>query len=741
MASPPSQPVTIKSPRSDVGAYFDDALSPTGRLSTTPDLRVIRAQYAGGTPPPQIPLRPGTTPTQGASSLNSGSIAPRVDLSRRSSYGSGVGGGSPGMRYGTPPTGTGEISNLALDGLTDEDKAKILRRHLVTPEDRRRVSIAASETDKPAVPGSSAQSRRSSGVPAQHVSFPAERENSDSFPIPYEAQGADVTHEVYKWHADQRKLGARQRAVSYAGIPAETDPAFEHIHEPGGFRRNYLMLRANEQGVEQPTVLNNFIDFLFIFGHFAGEDLEEDEDEDEDAMGEDTEGQAETDRLLTQGADDDQPSERTPLVRRSTLRRSRSRRRSVGHQGDASVTQAVLMLLKSFVGTGILFLGKAFANGGVLFSTVTIMIVALISLYSFLLLVKAKFAVPGSFGDIGGELYGPYMRYAILTSIVISQLGFCAAYTIFVAESLQAFILGVTHCLKLFPVQTFILLQVIFFLPMALIRDIAKLSTTALVADVFILAGLVYIFSTEIGIIVESGIADVALFNKKEFPLFIGTAVFSFEGIGLIVPITDSMREPHKFPRALTGVMIFVMFLFGGGGALSYLAYGSKIQTVVLVNLDPTKKMVQVTQFLYSMAILLSIPLQFFPAIRILETGLFTRSGKSSLRVKWQKNAFRFGLVAFSTVISFFGAADLDKFVAFVGSFACIPLCYIYPAMLHLRACARTRRERFLDYVMIAFGSLVAVYMTVQTIRLMVEPEPAGGPKFGNCPPPKSGDP
>lgn len=29
------------------------------------------------------------------------------------------------------------------------------------------------------------------------------------------------------------------------------------------------MLRANEQGVEQPTVLNNFIDFLFIFGHFV----------------------------------------------------------------------------------------------------------------------------------------------------------------------------------------------------------------------------------------------------------------------------------------------------------------------------------------------------------------------------------------------------------------------------------------------------------------------------------------
>jgi amino acid permease len=40
--------------------------------------------------------------------------------------------------------------------------------------------------------------------------------------------------------------------------------------------------------------------------------------------------------------------------------------------------------------------------------------------------------------DLGGTLYGPWMRYAILGSIVISQLGFVSAYTIFVSENLQA---------------------------------------------------------------------------------------------------------------------------------------------------------------------------------------------------------------------------------------------------------------------------------------------------------------
>jgi len=70
------------------------------------------------------------------------------------------------------------------------------------------------------------------------------------------------------------------------------------------------------------------------------------------------------------------------------------------------------------------------------------------------------------------------------------------------------------------------------------------------------------------------------------------------------------------------------------------------------------------------MAILLSIPLQFFPAVRILENGLFSRSGKRDPRVKWTKNLFRFALVMFCTVVSWAGAADLDKFVALIGSFA-----------------------------------------------------------------------
>jgi len=168
---------------------------------------------------------------------------------------------------------------------------------------------------------------------------------------------------------------------------------------------------------------------------------------------------------------------------------------------------------------------------------------------------------------------------------------------------------------------------------------------------------------------------------------------------------------------------------------LGYAAYGPAIKTVVITNLPQDKPFVQVVQFLYSLAILLSAPLQLFPALRIMESRLFARkSGREDLRVKWTKNAFRALLIVVCYLVSWAGAKDLDKFVSFVGSFACVPLCFVYPAMLHLKAVAKTRRQILIDRLMIIFGSGAAVFTTVQTIKLMATSGGASGPRFENCP-------
>lgn len=556
-------------------------------------------------------------------------------------------------------------------------------------------------------------------------------------------QGGDVHRQVYQWSQQQKQqsLAARRSQSFYIPRPAADDDTLDtkNLKVPGGFRRQHLAAKhadnqpdgirraSTSYGVAhtlesqgpQPKppqfLTRNFIEFLSLYGHFAGEDLEEIDEEDEEDDDASTFDSAEAGFADSEdeGNNNIPPNERRPLL---TPRKS-TRRMKMNEQGDATVTKAVMLLLKSFVGTGVLFLPKAFLNGGMLFSSLVLLAVSAISLYCFLLLVNTRLAVPGSFGDIGGALYGPYMRNAILVSITISQIGFVCAYTAFTAENLGAFIRAVTNGRIDWDISYLVLIQLVIFLPLSMVRDISKLSFTALIADFFILLGLVYLYYADISEIIDRGVSDIVLFNESDWTLFIGTAIFTFEGIGLIIPITQAMKEPERFPAALGGVMVFITILFTSIGALSYAAFGSSTKTVILSNLRQSNRFVNAVQLLYSLAILLSTPLQLFPAIRILETAIFTKSGKYSNRTKWTKNLFRVGVVLFASFFAYVGADDLDKFVSLIGSFACVPLVFVYPPVLHYRAVSKTRAQRGADVALAIFGFAAMIYTTATSIN------------------------
>lgn len=515
-------------------------------------------------------------------------------------------------------------------------------------------------------------------------------------------QGGDITRQLYKWQRDHESDSiTRGRAKSFdmprpsiEGLDGEP-LSVQHIKVPGGFRRNFITAKAqaHPEAVPPTFLTRNFIEFLSIYGHFAGEELEEEDEEETD---------------LEQGVEEEPvPTEETSLLGAQR----KHKRGTLQPPGKATATKAVLLLLKSFLGTGVLFLPKAFLNGGILFSSLALLVAAVLSYYCFLLLINTRVACGvSSFGDIGGVLYGERMRHAILLSIVLSQIGFASAYIVFTSENLQALISSVTG--EYISIKFLILMQLVIFLPLSMVRNIAKLSGTALIADCFILLGLVYLYYWGGLTIATHGVADIKLFNPKDWTLFIGTAIFTFEGIGLIIPIQESMKNPSQFGPALGGVMITITIIFISMGAISYAAYGSNVQTVVLLNLPQDSTFVNVVQGLYSLAILLSTPIQLFPAIRILENGLFVRSGKHNPKIKWQKNVFRFFLVFFTAFVAWGGADDLDRFVALIGSFACIPLVYVYPPLLHLKAVAKTPFERTSDILITVFGTLAMIYTT-----------------------------
>ncbi|KAH8731366.1 transmembrane amino acid transporter protein-domain-containing protein [Phaeosphaeriaceae sp. PMI808] len=570
-----------------------------------------------------------------------------------------------------PPSNYGSFDGRGRSPVPYEDP-EIVRRHLVGQY------ASPSRSNRGFAGDDDAQSQTKKGQ--------EEEEEFSSLQL----QGGDITRQIYRWSEQQQEeQGKMQRSKSFHESrprPDEHVLDIDSIRQPGGFRRNYLRRTAASpspapgpsgygtvgQSRQQPQVFtSNFLEFLTLYGHFAGESLEEDDE----VLGPDEYFSSDAPSGEHSEDEDREYGESSAL-----LTPGKRRKRKPKKSGNGSPTGAALLLLKSFVGTGVLFLPRAFLNGGMLFSNIVLLGVAGLSYTCFVLLVSTRLAVEHSFGDMGLHIYGKWMRNMINFSLVISQIGFSSAYIVFVSENMQAFVLAVSNCKTHIGIGTMILMQMIIFLPLSLYRNINNIQKLALVADVFILLGLVYLYYYDFFTIVsQGGVSDIINFNPSSWTLFIGTAIFTFEGIGLIIPIQTGMKDPKKFPKVLGGVMIIITVVFLSAGALSYAAFGSKTKTVVLLNMPQDNKFVNGVQFIYSLAILLSTPLQIYPAIEITSQQLFSRTGKYNPYVKWKKNFFRFFMVAICACLAWAGAGDLDKFVSLVGSFACIPLVFIYP--------------------------------------------------------------
>ncbi|KAJ2470930.1 hypothetical protein GGI02_002602 [Coemansia sp. RSA 2322] len=554
--------------------------------------------------------------------------------------------------------------------LTEAEAARRLRRHLVTrpaaespgqgSQPRSYGSIGYSDAEgNDGYSGDDDNDDENNGVgPSRDVAV-LEDVVVDPFTLP----SGDITHHLYKWQEEHAQAGAGQgasprnrhsriRSLSAAPSDSEWDVAYtpNQMRAPGGFRRHFVHDRAERQGRPANILTANFVDFIGLYGHFAGGDYPSDEDDEED---EEEEEETEASRP---------PSEQVRLIR--AVKRQQAR----DIKATASPKKAFFLLVKSFVGTGVLVLPRAFLNGGLIFSTILMSAIAWYALHCMILLSDVYLKLGGSYGDLALKLYGRPLKYCVMVSIVLAQLGFCCAYVIFVATNMRDLWNTVTDCKRQFSTEAWIVVQLLIYIPLAFVRKIKRFASLSMVGNVFILVGLGYLFFYDLWSISVHGPAKVVQFNPGKFPLLVGTAAFSYEGISLVIPIVESMERKDKFNSVLTASLVICAAIFVTIGFLSYLTFGEAVEAVILLNLPNDSMWTIGVQFLYSLAIIMSVPLQLFPAIRIIESGLFTQSGKGNPTVKWQKNLFRTLMVGFIALVAIFGADKLDNFIAIVPS-------------------------------------------------------------------------
>eukprot|EP00834_Sanchytrium_tribonematis_P006135 NODE_426_length_7665_cov_0.708961.p1 type:complete len:412 gc:universal NODE_426_length_7665_cov_0.708961:2218-983(-) len=392
----------------------------------------------------------------------------------------------------------------------------------------------------------------------------------------------------------------------------------------------------------------------------------------------------------------------------------------VDDMGGTSNARSMFLLIKAFLGTGIIFLPKAFYVGGLFPSVAMIAFSAVISTVAGVYLVKAAAVIPGSYQEIAKELYGQNIYRLVLGSIAIGQLCFSMTYILFISSNIKDLTSTLSGCtVKIDEVGWIILGELFVFIPMILMRNMKSLSIFALAGNVAALAAIAYIFYNDLIKLTSANQIEFRPFTDFSGVIMIfNISIMAYSGIGLLIPIRQAMATPNAIPRLITIALVIMFLLYTVIGGMSALAFGSHTETIILLNM-PANIVLYLLQIGYVFAITVSVPLQMYPAFEIFEANWFPNPAlghKSSKSTELKRSLMRIIIMAITCFIAYLFSNVLDLFVGLVGAFICIPLTFIYPPMLHLKA---TKTRGLSNKLMIGFA-LIAMIVSTSTIVMQI---------------------
>jgi len=147
-------------------------------------------------------------------------------------------------------------------------------------------------------------------------------------------------------------------------------------------------------------------------------------------------------------------------------------------------------------------------------------------------------------------------------------------------------------------------------------------------------------------------------------------------------------------------------------GTLGYMGFGHSTVSPITLNLSgPTATLVKLS---LCTGLYLTYPVMMFPVNTVLEDALSITDDRKSMRFR--------GIVVVITSFVAWSVPDFGVFIAFVGSSICMILGFIMPAYFHLQAIgdATTKKERMVDYGLMAFGTLMGVLGTIESGRDLI---------------------
>ncbi|XP_053156772.1 proton-coupled amino acid transporter 1-like [Hemicordylus capensis] len=380
-----------------------------------------------------------------------------------------------------------------------------------------------------------------------------------------------------------------------------------------------------------------------------------------------------------------------------------------GETNGTTWYQTLIHLLKGNIGTGMLGLPLAVKNAGLVLGPISLLVIGIIAVHCMHILVKCSHHFctrhQKPFVDYGDSvMYGLeaspsswlrthsiWGRYLVSFFLIVTQLGFCCVYFVFIADNLRQVVAaanGTTNNCNanetalLAPTmdsRLYILSLLPFMIALTFIQNLRILSVFSMLANIMMFISLVIIYQY-----IVMDIPDLShlplVSGWKTYPLFFGTAIFAFEGIGVVLPLENKMKTPQHFSVTLYVGMAIVSFLYITLGTLGYIHFGANIQPSITLNL-PNCWLYQSVKLLYSIGIFFTYALQFYvPAEIIVPVAVSQVPERWAL---WTNLLLRTCLVCVTCLLAIL-IPRLDIVISLVGSVSSSALALIIPPLLDI---------------------------------------------------------
>eukprot|EP01041_Mallomonas_annulata_P009708 gene9708-20185_t len=287
-------------------------------------------------------------------------------------------------------------------------------------------------------------------------------------------------------------------------------------------------------------------------------------------------------------------------------------------------------LVKGNVGTGCLALPFCFSMLGPFWSIIGLGITGTVCVYNMWLVVECKNSLVGAhtYGELGFAAFGKNGEFIVESFLILMQLSVCCVYFTFIGSNINALLPNGGSLFYQQIIMTILIFPIAILSQLKSIRQLAPLSVFATLI-LCIALGIIFIICCERIMTNDHTILPVADFSKMIS--FFTITIYSFEGVGIILPIEDAMETPDDFCYILSMAMATVGLIFILLAELSIFAFGSIDQGSITSYLQlhgPTPPsvtyslIITLVNLLISLAVLLTYPLQLYPAVQVLEVSL-----------------------------------------------------------------------------------------------------------------------